>query len=297
MWCVLRPDWLNAFRRGRASITSRPKRVRSRTGTIGLRNVYVRRTLRIFPPYYAILLGLVLFLAFVRPDATMKGAFFRELPWCLTYTTNWVEPTTLLSITWSLAAEEQFYLVWPPIERFVPRHAWKVLLVLLIANQLINFRLADPVLRACFGFVHDDRKILEVTFTPILLGVVLAHLLDRESWYRRIAPRVGGSVKAVTAGGDVRIGVTNKDLKGGVNIRSSGGDITLSLPPDIKADVEMIVSDADDTDLAIRSEFGELTVSRKSGSQRATATLNGGGEKVVVRTSSGLIRLKKTPTS
>ena len=112
-----------------------------------------------------------------------------------------------------------------------------------------------------------------------------------------IAPRVGGSVKAITAGGDVRIGVTSKDLRGGVTIRSSGGDVTLSLPPDLKADVELIVSDADETDTAIRSEFGELTVSRKAGMQRATAVLNGGGEKVVVRTTSGLIRLKKTPTS
>jgi peptidoglycan/LPS O-acetylase OafA/YrhL len=173
-------------------ITTLLIRERTRTGTIGLKNFYVRRTLRIFPPYYAILLGLALFLGFVRPDATMKGAFFRELPWCLTYTTNWVEPTTLLSITWSLAAEEQFYLVWPQFERFLPRHALKVLFVLLIANQLINFRLADPVLRACFGFVHDERKILQVTFTPILLGVLLAHLLHEERWYRRLAPRVGG---------------------------------------------------------------------------------------------------------
>jgi DUF4097 and DUF4098 domain-containing protein YvlB len=112
-----------------------------------------------------------------------------------------------------------------------------------------------------------------------------------------IAPRVGGSVKAVTAGGDVRIAVTSRDIRGGITIRNSGGDVTLSLPPDVKADVELFVSGPEDFDSAIRSDFAELTLSRKSGSQRGTAVLNGGGEKIVVRTTSGSIRLRKTPTS
>jgi DUF4097 and DUF4098 domain-containing protein YvlB len=112
-----------------------------------------------------------------------------------------------------------------------------------------------------------------------------------------IAPKVGGSVKAVTAGGDVRIAVTSRDIKGGITIRNSGGDVTLSLPPDIKAEVELFVSGPEDFDSAIRSDFGELTLSRRSGSQRGTAVLNGGGEKVVVRTTSGSIRLRKQPAS
>jgi DUF4097 and DUF4098 domain-containing protein YvlB len=112
-----------------------------------------------------------------------------------------------------------------------------------------------------------------------------------------IAPKVGGSVKAVTAGGDIRIAVTSRDIKGGITIRNSGGDVTLSLPPDVKADVELFVSGPEDFDSAIRSDFGELTLSRRSGSQRGTAVLNGGGEKIVVRTTSGSIRLRKNTTS
>jgi Toastrack DUF4097 len=111
-----------------------------------------------------------------------------------------------------------------------------------------------------------------------------------------IAPKVGGSVRAVTAGGDVRIAVTSKDIRGGITIRNQGGDVTLSLPPDCKANVELFVDGADETETAIRSEFGELTLSRRSGSQRATAVLNGGGEKISVRTSSGSIRLRKNST-
>ncbi|MFY9552497.1 MAG: DUF4097 family beta strand repeat-containing protein [Thermoanaerobaculia bacterium] len=107
-----------------------------------------------------------------------------------------------------------------------------------------------------------------------------------------IVPAVGGSVRATTAGGDVRIGVLSRDIKGGITIHNSGGDVSLSLPADCKAEVELVVTGPDD-DTAIRSEFPDLSISKRSGSQRATATLNGGGEKIVVRTTSGTIRLKK----
>ncbi len=110
-----------------------------------------------------------------------------------------------------------------------------------------------------------------------------------------IAPKVGGSVKAVTAGGDIRIAVTSKDIRGGITIRNQGGDVTLSLPADIKADVELFVSGPEDFESAIRSDFPELTLSTRSGSQRGTAVLNGGGEKILVRTTSGTIRLRKNP--
>lgn len=106
------------------------------------------------------------------------------------------------------------------------------------------------------------------------------------------APRVGGGVRAVSAGGEIRIGVTSREVKGGITIRNDGGDVSLALPPDCKADVELIVTGADD-ESAIRSEFPELTISKRPGLLSATASLNGGGERVVVRTTSGTIRLKK----
>ena len=109
-----------------------------------------------------------------------------------------------------------------------------------------------------------------------------------------VAQRVGGAVRAVTSGGDVRIGVGSNDVKGGVTIHNSGGDVTLTLPAGCKADVDLYVSGAEDDEPAIRSEFPNLTVSKRSGSQHATLSLNGGGEKIVVKTTSGTIRLKKS---
>ena len=112
-----------------------------------------------------------------------------------------------------------------------------------------------------------------------------------------VAPRVGGGVRAITAGGDVRIGALAPGLPGGITVHNSGGDVTLWLPADCKADVELSVTGVDEDETAIRSEFPDLTVSKRPGSQRATAKLNGGGEKIVVRTSSGTIRIRKGAAS
>jgi DUF4097 and DUF4098 domain-containing protein YvlB len=112
-----------------------------------------------------------------------------------------------------------------------------------------------------------------------------------------VVPSVGGSVRAVTAGGDVRIGLTSCGSRGGVSIRDSGGDVTLWLPPDCKASLDLAVTGADRDERAIRSDFPDVSVSRRNGTERATLELNGGGEKIVVRTSSGTIRLRKGSAS
>jgi peptidoglycan/LPS O-acetylase OafA/YrhL len=80
------------------------------------RSFYVRRTLRIFPLYYATLLIAFFVAPRVFPSivASVPGSL---QVWYWTYLSNWVNPYGLevpyLSHFWSLAAEEQFYLVWP----------------------------------------------------------------------------------------------------------------------------------------------------------------------------------------
>ncbi len=152
-------------------------RERERSGGISLKNFYARRTLRIFPLYYGILAAMAVLLFVVKPESDMSGSFRAELPYLLTYTSNWIHITSILAVTWSLAAEEQFYLVWPPLEKYAKKAIPALLVAGIVISQLVNYRVADPFLQSTFGIVHDDFEILQATFAPILFGVVLAHLL------------------------------------------------------------------------------------------------------------------------
>ncbi len=90
------------------------------SGTIALGRFYMRRALRLFPA--------LLLLVAVLQVWTMRATFLfpgqlaevrREIVTTLLYVANWaqvariVEPLGFLSHTWSLAIEEQFYIVWP----------------------------------------------------------------------------------------------------------------------------------------------------------------------------------------
>src|SRR5262245_34285697 len=94
------------------------------------RQFYVRRTLRIFPLYYFVIaMALLAGLPEVR----------QQIWWLLTYTFNFQIASTgmwpaNISHFWTLAVEEQFYLVWP----------W--LILLLPSSWLVSMTVAVVVL-------------------------------------------------------------------------------------------------------------------------------------------------------
>jgi peptidoglycan/LPS O-acetylase OafA/YrhL len=164
-------------------------RERERWGSVSLQKFYIRRFLRIFPIYYGLLFGLTLLFLTAGRNMNMRSAFFSDLPWALSYTSNWVALGTFLSITWSLSAEEQFYVFWPPVERFLKSTAVPLLVVLLALSQVVHFRLAEGVMSG-LGFAPNEPAMLrQTTFTPILLGVLLAHAMHEQrsfSYLRRL---------------------------------------------------------------------------------------------------------------
>lgn len=91
--------------------------LKSKTDEHYFRNFYVRRVLRIFPLYYASLAFVLLFAPKVEPE--FKEQLGMALPIMLLYQQNWAllfkdfHITQYLGTTWSLAIEEQFYLIWP----------------------------------------------------------------------------------------------------------------------------------------------------------------------------------------
>ena len=112
-----------------------------------------------------------------------------------------------------------------------------------------------------------------------------------------VVPLVIGGVDARTAGGDVQIAVAGRQLREGVSIVNGGGDVNLTLPADFRGNVELTVTEADPDEIPIRSDFPEITISRREGTVKATGAVNGGGQKVRVQTTSGAIRLRRGPAA
>lgn len=174
-------------------ITTLLLREKSARGAVSLQNFYARRTLRIFPLYYAaILVYTVLVVALERgPERT---AYFWNLPFFLTYTGNWfvdrfAAERVIFAFSWSLATEEQFYLLWPSVLR-VTRKARIPILILSITllgallAQLFSFLAVLP-------FGPTGNRIVTSVEPTILLGCLLAYAFHDPRWFDRLRGWLG----------------------------------------------------------------------------------------------------------
>lgn len=135
------------------------------------KNFYIRRALRIFPIFYLVVFLLFAFSFFVQ-DISRK-----ELLYSATYTINflfhkaryWSGYTTHF---WSLAVEEQFYLVWPVLMLFTKKK-W---LPLVIAGFILIGSLSQLRDNNEFGYLSTN-----ACFDAFGLGALFA-------WMRQYKP-------------------------------------------------------------------------------------------------------------
>lgn len=171
-------------------ITTLLLREHAKTGDIALGQFYMRRTLRIFPLYFAVL-GLYTLLVWrmqpqTESDAQARALYFTNLPAFVTYTSNWFVglesgPRVIFYFAWSLATEEQFYLFWPWVVRGARRWYFPLVMavVLIAVDQTAEHLVVDRV------WSRSDVLVRMITSiaTPICLGCILACVLDRRAGF------------------------------------------------------------------------------------------------------------------
>ena len=186
------------------------------------RNFYIRRALRILPLYYAVLLALFIVarVPWWHWPYSLQGQASLWL-----FAVNWTHTAPYgFAHFWSLAVEEQFYLLWPfVVWRLPPRHLffWCIGIsaaVLCLRGFLVTYG-ADPwtlysntacrmdalalgAAGACIARestwrtwmqLHSGRVLL-VTAAIFVAGIPLTHIYDR---YRASGETVGYTLLAL----------------------------------------------------------------------------------------------------
>ena len=143
------------------------------------RNFYARRALRVWPLYYALLFLVLVLIPRFRHEAHEAVRFS---PWYYFFFLQNLFPfggfVLVLTPTWTLGVEEQFYLIWPLLISLVPKR----LFPLLIAAGLV----ALPLLRVgTLYLTHDWIYIYILTFCradSLLVGAALAYWMRSGSY-------------------------------------------------------------------------------------------------------------------
>ncbi|MDI9319744.1 MAG: acyltransferase [Phycisphaerales bacterium] len=155
-------------------ITSLMLHEETRTNTISLKNFYIRRTLRIFPAYYFLLL--VYFILQVFHLVNISNASWVT---SLTYTKyfNW-RLDWLTAHAWSLSIEEHFYLFWPLIFMYARQYRKKTVMGLILTVPLIRvvlffhpiiwmdeltiFTRIDSIATGCLFALYKDEILMKI---------------------------------------------------------------------------------------------------------------------------------------
>ena len=155
------------------------------------KNFYVRRSLRVFPLYYFVLALILLLMPVLDPDYVSQIP--KSLPYYLFYQQNWfhfmtsVTGTEHLSVTWSLAIEEQFYLLFPFLVFYTRKEtlakiAGAIIGVSILARILSVFLWTDVAQMTNFYFYNTFTRFEEISF-----GILIAIAFTYPQWKAKLS--------------------------------------------------------------------------------------------------------------
>jgi len=165
------------------------------------RSFFVRRTLRIFPLYFATLFLLLIVLPHFTALPEALAHEKRHQIWLWLYLSNWTAPLGLggegLPHFWSLAVEEQFYLLWPfVIHRRRPIEVFWISIFVIVASLLARtgslLAGLDPKIVYTWTIYRMD---------ALAVGSLIAAVMAMPDVKARLGDRIGrGAIVAACVG-------------------------------------------------------------------------------------------------
>lgn len=174
----------------------------SKTGRIDLKSFWIRRIRRLFPAVVTVVVVTCalctvfnhVMLTKMRPDILPSLLFFNnwwQILQDVSYFNALGDPSPLTHF-WSLAIEEQFYLIWPPLLlAMVSMHMSKpntrrVVLVLAAVSAIAMMVLYNPATDPSRVYYGTDTRVFS-----LLLGAWMAFIPDRDLAPARLVRHLG----------------------------------------------------------------------------------------------------------
>ena len=147
------------------------------------RSFYIRRVLRIFPLYYlVVLLGGIGFLCFRTTGSWHHFPDPRTLFYLLVYVQNYYGMPPAYGHFWSLALEEQFYLLWPLVVFLLRSRRTLALTIVGLMALSFSARLANILSQ---GVDVDLNARLQYRLDGLLVGALLALVVRNRTALRQ----------------------------------------------------------------------------------------------------------------
>lgn len=168
-------------------ITTLLLRERDRTGRISLAGFYWRRALRILPAYLLLVTALSAYWILYKG----RDDLIPLVPYYYLFLANFLQDhIPLLTITWSLSVEEQYYLIWPLLLVLLPavtRPRVTFLCALIVICLLAMLGLAQALDLPRTATQHAVFALPGISYMAILTGSLLAVMLHDPRGFRLLS--------------------------------------------------------------------------------------------------------------
>lgn len=144
---------------------------------------YIRRALRIFPIYYFFLFICFLTAINLNEAPSWLSNAYNHKWWHIFYLNNWIQPFEDIGLShlWSLAVEEQFYLLWPFAILLIPnKYIYLVCIFLIVLSPIYRLIITsiDLEFAKLAAYVPTIARIDALVIGALLAIIIRNHTIE-----------------------------------------------------------------------------------------------------------------------